>query len=91
MKIQTLTNALDNVLGNRDKFFMGYCNNGNDFSLVERSSLELAEEIVAHLPIDKHLSIIEKLIKEFDNPDNHSHQRSAIEDAKEYLEIHKGR
>ena len=38
---------------------------------------------------DKHLHIIENLIKEFDNPDNHGHQRDAIREAKEYLEIRK--
>ena len=33
----------------------------------------------------KAMAIISKLIGEFDNPDNHAHQRSAIEDAKDYL------
>ncbi len=90
MNIETLTKALEDVLGNRDKYYLGYCNNASDFSLIEREPKELAEEILAHLPKDNGLSVVSKLVKEFDNQDNHSHQRNAIEDAKEYLEIHKG-
>lgn len=33
----------------------------------------------------KSMAIIAKLLQEFDNPDNHSRQRNAIEDAKEFL------
>lgn len=31
------------------------------------------------------IDVINKLIKEFDNPDNHAHQRDAIENANEFL------